>query len=582
VPTERPSAASGPRQLPRQLTRLHSRRAFVRGTLLASGAALLTACGPLTRQRPPALSTGTPATTTADGPQAAPTVVPAFPPLPVRTNSRVGTAAARPVTAPRSGGTLVSARTAGALGLDPQLTASQARQRITMLTYNNLVKLSNEVSIQPDLAESWRVSPDGKQIDFALRQGVRWHPPVGRELVAEDVKFSYERLLRESPGRADFAAIESIEVLDKYHVRFLLTAPSAGLLASMADSRWGAIVNREAVQQHGHLRMVAVGTGPFILDARHDDHELRFRRNPEYFERGKPHLEALVVRTVPDEAEIVAGLGSGAIHHAMLDDNRYYEQLKHDPGLTIHRAPRLGYDFLCFNQATPPFNKPEVIQAISYAVDRDACIRVAAGGYAVQTPPCPPSMKQWQLSDDGWRQYYAVDLQRARTLLAQAGYPDGFEATLLTISSLPALVTNAQVVQASLQRVGITLKIEALEYSRWLTRWQAKAFEATLNTTSGYPDPDTAFYRALHSKAQNWNNLANPELDRLLEEGRTVYEVDRRKPIYDRVQRLLLERPGHLYLFAPEAIDVTQKRVRGFSQHPTTTLWSCQHIWLDG
>jgi peptide/nickel transport system substrate-binding protein len=158
------------------------------------------------------------------------------------------------------------AKTAEATDLDPQLTSSLSRQRITMLTYSNLVRLSNGISIQPDLAESWKVSPDGKQIDFALRKGVMWHPPVSRELTADDVRFSYERLLRASPGRSDFAVIDGVEVLDKYNVRFVLNTANAGILASMADSRWGAIVNRETVEMHTNLRRTAVGTGPFILD----------------------------------------------------------------------------------------------------------------------------------------------------------------------------------------------------------------------------------------------------------------------------------------------------------------------------
>ena len=109
----------------------------------------------------------------------------------------------------QTGGTLIAARTAEATDLDPQLTSSLARQRITMLTYNNLVKLSSEVAIQPDLAETWKVSADGKQIDFTLRKGVIWHPPVSREADGRGVKFSYERLLRESPGKSDLPRIEA-------------------------------------------------------------------------------------------------------------------------------------------------------------------------------------------------------------------------------------------------------------------------------------------------------------------------------------------------------------------------------------
>jgi peptide/nickel transport system substrate-binding protein len=143
------------------------------------------------------------------------------------------------------------------------------------------------------------------------------------------------------------------------------------------------------------------------------------------------------------------------------------------------------------------------------------------------------------------------------------------------------MFTNAQVVQANLKRVGITLKVESVEYALWIQRWQKKEFDATLNTTGGYADPDSAFYRAFHSKAQNWNNINNPELDKLLDDGRAVFEIEKRKPIYDRIQLALLEKPGHLFLFSTEMIDVTQKTVQGFSQHPTTTLWSYQNVWLD-
>lgn len=490
---------------------------------------------------------------------------------------------------PRPGGTLIVARTADAIDLDPQLAPSLARQRVTMLTYNNLVKLSNEVVIQPDLAETWTVSPDGTQIDFTLRKGVTWHPPVERELTAEDVQYSYERLLRDSPGKADFSIIESVSVLDRYHVRFRLSTANAGILALMADSRWGAIVNRETVEKHGTLRTAAVGTGPFILESWTPGHEMRLRRNPAYFEKDRPYLDQLTIRVFPSEAEIVRALQSGAVHHATLEENRYVEHLQDRSRLQIHRMPRLGYDFLAFNQGGRPFDKPEVIQAINYAIDREECIRAGAAGYGVLTAPCTPPMKQWQLPEDRWKPYYRLDLDRARSLLARAGYPNGFAATALTIRDSDAdpppfvrMQATAEVIQANLKRIGIALTLESISFNQWLPRWQAKQFEATMNTGAGFADPDGALYRAFHSASQNWSNHADPELDRLLDEGRAIFEVEKRKPIYDKAQIRLLERPGHLFLFSAELIDVTQKQVQGFSQHPTTTLWSYQNVWLDG
>jgi peptide/nickel transport system substrate-binding protein len=586
---------------PAERFRRLSRRVFLRdAALLTGGTTLLAACAPSApAQPPPSLPQPAQPALTKEGtegeegsehdgqanasatpteaPRAAGQAAPAGPSVPASASASSG-----PAGTPKPGGTLIMAKTTEATDLDPQLTSSLSRQRITMLTYNNLVKLSNDISIQPDLAETWKVSPDGKQIDFTLRKGVLWHPPVSRELTADDVKFSYERLLRESPGKAELAAIDGVEVLDTYDVRFVLNAANAGTLASMADSRWGAIVNRETVEKHGDLRQTAVGTGPFILEEWKPDQETKLRRNPDYFEQGKPYIENLVLRIVPDEANIVAGLRAGAIHHAMLEANKSFELLKDQASLQAYRTPRNGYDFLNFNQHHAPFNKIEVIQAINYAVDRDECIKAAAAGYAVQTAPCSPPMKQWQLPVDQWQPYYKVDLEKARALLARAGLPNGFEATVLTIPTFPTMFATAQIVQANLKRIGINLKVESVEYAHWIQRWQRKEFDATLNTTGGYADPDTAFYRAFHSKAQNWNNINSPELDRLLDDGRAVFEVEKRKPIYDKVQLHLLEKPGHLFLFTAEMIDVTQKSVQGFSQHPTTTLWNYQNVWLEG
>ena len=252
--------------------------------------------------------------------------------------------ASRPAGAPKTGGTLIVARTAEVTDLDPQLASSLARQRITMLTYNNLVKLSTDLVIQPDLAETWKVSADGKQIDFTLRQGVLWHPPVSRELTASDVKYSYERLLRESPGKGDFAAIDGVEVLDKYNVRFVLNTANAGILALMADSRWGAIVNRETVEKHGEPAQRRGRAPARSSSKRGTSSRRRGSSGTRTTSRRRSRTSSTsVLRVVPDEASIVAGLRSGAIHHATLDDTRLVEQVKgagRPPG-PPHAAPRL-------------------------------------------------------------------------------------------------------------------------------------------------------------------------------------------------------------------------------------------------
>src|SRR5207247_503701 len=198
----------------------------------------------------------------------------------------------------------------------------------------------------------------------------------------------------------------------------------------------------------------------------------------------------------------------------------------------------------------------------------------AASGFGRLTAPATAPMKQWQLPEEQWMRYYRPDLDRAKRLMADAGQAGGFTVKLGVIPTFPTMVLGAPVVAAQLKRIGITAEIENVEYAVWIKRWLAKDFDLTMNTTPGYADPDTAFFRALHStKGQNWNSWSVPELDGLLEEGRRTLDQKKRKEIYDRVQILILENVPHLWLFSADAIDFTQASVRGFRHHRPTLLY---------
>ena len=141
-------------------------------------------------------------------------------------------------------------------------------------------------------------------------------------------------------------------------------------------------------------------------------------------------------------------------------------------------------------------------------------MRVAAAGFGRLTAPATAPMKQWQLPEEQWMRYYKPDVDKAKKLLADAGVGPGFTVKLLVIPTFPTMVSGAPVIAAQLKRIGITAEIENVEYAIWIKRWLAKDFDMTMNTTPGYADPDTAFFRALHStKGQNWNSWSVPELD---------------------------------------------------------------------
>jgi peptide/nickel transport system substrate-binding protein len=492
-------------------------------------------------------------------------------------------ALARPARAqaPRAGGTIISAQNNEATGLDPQLVPAFSRSRRSPLTYSQLVRFDENMAIQPELAESWTLSDDKLTWTFKLRQGVRFHD--GQELTSADVKFTFDRLLEKSAGgKADFTALDRVEPVGRYEVKFVTKEPFAALLAAMAGF-WGYIVSEAGVKKGGgDLNKTAVGTGPFVLVDWKVEQQMVFKKNPHFYKKGLPHVDEVIVRTIPDEANIVAALRTGQIHHAFIEDNKNWNLLKDEKSLTGYRASRLGYDFLNINASRGPLKDVRVRQAISYAVDRAAVLRVAAAGFGRLTAPATAPMKQWQLPEAQWMKYYKVDVERARKLLAEAGHAGGFTVKLGVIPTFPTMVNGAPVVAANLKRIGITAEIEQVEYAVWIKRWLAKDFDMTMNTTPGYGDPDTAFFRALHStKGQNWNSWSVPELDALLEEGRRTFDQKKRKEIYDRVQLLILENVPHLWLFSADHIDFTQAYVKGWKQHPTTALYGFEGVWLD-
>jgi peptide/nickel transport system substrate-binding protein len=488
---------------------------------------------------------------------------------------------ARPAAAqtPKPGGVFISAQNNEATGLDPQLVPAFSRSRRSPMLYNQLVRYDADMNPVPDLAESWEVSKDSLTWTFKLRQGVKFHD--GQEMTSADVKFTFDRLFEKSPGKSDFIAVDKVEPTGKHAIKFVTKEPFAGLLASLGGF-WGFIISEAGIKKHGDLNKAALGTGPFMLADWKVEQQMVLKKNPHYWKKGLPYVDEVNLRIIPDEANIVAALRTGQIHHAFIEDNKNYNLLKDEKSLTGYRSSRLGYDFLNINASRGPLKDVRVRQAISYAVDRAQVMRVAAAGFGRLTAPATAPMKQWQIPEEQWMRFYKPDPDKAKKLLADAGVGSGFSVKLGVIPTFPTMVSGAPVIAAQLKKVGITAEIENVEYAVWIKRWLAKDFDLTMNTTPGYADPDTAFFRALHStKGQNWNSWSVPELDALLEDGRRTMDPKKRKEIYDRVQIMILENVPHLWLFSAETIDFTQTSVKGFKQHPTTLLYGFEGVWLD-
>ena len=484
---------------------------------------------------------------------------------------------------PRPGGTLISAKTTEAPSLEPILDQALSRIRLDPIFYNRVVEWGTDGKLVPALAESWTTSADGKMWTFKLRRGVKFHN--GREFVSDDVKYSYERVLDpngSSGGRGYLNAIDSMETPDKYTIRIHTKQPSASLLAGMAGG-WSSIIPKEVVEEKGDLRRTAVGTGPFIFQEWVPQSHLKARKNPDYWDKGKPYIDALELKVIPDEANIIAQLRTGNVHHALLEDNKNYLLVKDDKRLTALRAPRLGFDMVNINLGRKPFTDVRVRQALGLAVDRGEVLQAAASGLGSVTGPLTPAMKQWALPLDAFKEWYTPNLERAKKLLADAGFPQGFKTTLKVIPTFPTMVAGAQVVAAQLKRIGVDAQIVQQEYGLWIKDFvQPNAnYDLSMNITTGDADPDSLLYRRFHSSEKQWNNGGDPEVDALLDQGKLTVDQAKRKEIYDRAPAPHgREGAIQIWTFSPDMIDVMQSSVH-YDQHFTTNYYGFRTAWLE-
>jgi peptide/nickel transport system substrate-binding protein len=563
-----------------------SRRQLLEVTLVTFGAGasglLLAACNaspPVpTPAAAPAAPTTAPAPTTVSS---APTAATSAPTATVAATPAAAAQATVTGTQPQRGGTLITARSVQIPSLDPQLEATEGRVRLSVLLYNGLVRMDDQSKIVPDLAASWD-TPDPTTYIFTLRQGVKWHN--GRELVADDVKYTLDRLLDEkvgSAGRAEFTPIKSVETPDKYTVKITTSAPFAALLTSLAG-KYGAIVPQEAIKQYGDLKKNVVGTGPFMLEEWVPQSHAKLKRNPSYFREGLPYLDGIEWQIVPDESNIVAGLRGATIHHSAIEDRTLATVLKAEPNLTVSTLPTLATDSVWMNTTVAPLGVTQVRQAISLAIDRPAIIQAAVAGYGVLSGPMPPSSTLYALPASELQQLYARDVAKAKSLLKDGGFPNGFKLDLWTISGYSALAAAAQVIAANLKEVGIDAQIQTVESGVWITKFTGGQFPASMNTGGGLLDPDI-WFRYMHSApaGKDWQNLKDPALDVLLEKGRTTIDPSQRSEIYKEFQRTAITKGSIIILYAPVAVDVTQNTVKGFTQHPTGWSYGFETTWLE-
>ncbi len=557
---------------------------YVGGASAAALAALLAACGG--GGAPPNPPTEAPKPTTGAGAGVqAPTVVTgsavAQPMASAQATTATGSSVAQAAGTPKRGGTLIVGRTTDTPSLEPHKDASAGRSWTTQMMYSYVVQIDKNLRIQPDLAEKWDISPDGKTYTFSLRKGVRFHN--GRELVATDIKYSLERILDPATaayGRNFLLSIDAIEAPDPYTVILRLKTVDASLLASLGGTFASIVAKEEVEKAGGALTKSDGGSGPFMLDEFQQGQAVKLKRHPNYYLKDRPYLDGITFQLIPEESSIISQLRSGSVHLAVLNDNKNYDLVKDAANLTALRSPRQGFEYVNINNQREPFGKLEVRQAVSWAIDRREVLQAAHGGYARLTAPIPPALVDYALDAESLPQY-KPDLGKAKDLLAKAGLPNGFKTELQSPTGYPQLINTAQVLAGNLKKIGIDVEIKQVESGAWVKGLVAHDFMMTTNLTSGEVDPDALLYPRLSSKGANNNNWNDAEVDDLLVRGKTELDPQKRIAIYKQVQQVLIDKSPQLWTASADLIEVMKRSVKGYISHPSGKTPGLVAAWLE-
>ncbi|KXG76503.1 glutathione ABC transporter substrate-binding protein [Thermotalea metallivorans] len=460
---------------------------------------------------------------------------------------------------------IVVAQGADAKSLDPHATNDQPSSRVMKQIYNTLVTANEDMEIVPGLAEKWE-QKDEKTWEFDIRKGVKFHN--GEELKASDVKFTLERMLKSDKVAHIVEAIESVEAPEDYKVVIKLKEPFGPILSHLSHTA-ASILNEKAVTEAGdNYGQNPVGTGPFKFSNWQAGDKIELVANEEYFE-GAPAIKKVTFRNITEGTNRTIGLETGEVDIAYDIEPIDKDKVRNNEKLTLIEEPSLSLAYIGFNVNKEPFNKKEVRQAINYAINRDDIITAVLNG-AGEKAGAPIGPKVFGHNPN--IKPYEYNVEKAKELMKQAGLEGGFKTTLWTNDN-PVRVQIAQIIQAQLKEIGIDVAIETLEWGSYLdrtARGEHDMFILGWVTVTG--DADYGMYALFHSSAKggagNRTFYENPQVDELLEKGRTSVDTSEREKAYFEVQKIVVEEAPAANLYYQTQNVGMQKGIKGFRLHP--------------
>jgi peptide/nickel transport system substrate-binding protein len=443
-------------------------------------------------------------------------------------------------------------------GLDPHRTAAASTFAVTNNIYDTLVGVTPDWQIVPRLAEKWVLSDDGMEITFALRDDVYFHN--GRQMTAKDVEYSFNRLKdAESPRARDYINIVKIEVLSDYEIKFTTETLDVELLKSFVYP-WAAVVPEEDV---ANLKTKPVGTGAFILEEWVPQQHLTLRRNDNYY-GDEVKIETVKLVLIPDATSMMAGFQVGNLDIIPLTGDQV-TMVEGNENFKVLSEPMNAVQIMSLNTKNQYLSNEKVRQAMAMAINKEEVIEASMFGYGAKIGSHLPPTSPDYFDTNNIIEY---NPEKAKDLLKEAGYGDGFEIDMALPKNYQLHVDAGQVIADQLGKIGIDVNIQLIEWGTWLSEvYGEKNFETTVVGHTGILD-SYAFLSRYKSNSNDYISLTTGEVDELLDRALNELDEGKRKEIYKEIQIILANKLPAIYLQTPHTMFALQKNVEGMEIFP--------------
>jgi len=458
---------------------------------------------------------------------------------------------------------------ADALTIDPIASSDNPSIWLELQIYDQLVRPSEDgTKLEPGIAESWTVSPDGKEFRFKLRPDAKFSN--GDPVTAADVAFSLQRASGEKSEWARFfKPITSYDVVDDHTIVMKLDKPFTPILNNLALFS-ASILPAKLVQAQGAAFFDhPIGSGPFALKSWNRGQGQELEKNPNYWEKGKPGIDSASIEVVPEDNSRVLKLKAGELDAIMKVPFNQAESLKTDPNVEVGVAPVFRIDLVQLNTTKKPFDNQAVRQALNYALDKDAIVKGILRGNAKPATSSIPVMAYHNTD----LKPYPVDLAKAKALLAEGGVPDGFKTSMLVAAGDVTARQVASAIQASLKKIGVDVALQTIEDSSQFSTTKSGNYEMSLSyATSDTIDPDqlVGFTDVNPERANAFHTQwKSDRVNELYAAERSTADGPERAKQFQEIEKIVHDGAPFVFLYTPNEPYAYRKNVTGFEVLPT-------------